>query len=286
MAAHVGGQRRGEELAARRVGRALALSIGVLTLVGLVPSPAQAAGPPPAPLMTLPNAAYSWWTQPLAVTDGPYTWVASIAHLGTVRIARTEPSTGSVKWATLGTSKVDDHNTPAIALSAAHPHLLAFYTQHGTDNVMRYRTVDRQTLAMGEQQESRFSGRLTYAQVIQSPTQLTLVTRIEDDRWHYRTSGDFGATWGDERVLIDGDGHGKVYALIKPNGTAGVHHLVFYGHPVHSTFRPVEYGAIDFNSGSISRPDGTIVGNLNEPGGPAIQPTESSRSSRPGARSR
>ena len=96
----------------------------------------------------------------------------------------------------LGISKVDDHNAPAIALSAAHPHLLAFYTQHGTDNVMRYRTVDRQTLAMGEEQELRFSGRLTYAQVIQSPTQLTLVTRIEDDRWHYRTSGDFGATWG------------------------------------------------------------------------------------------
>ena len=136
----------------RRVGRALALSIGVLTLAGLVPSPAQAAVPPPAPLMTVPNAAYSWWTQPLAVSDGPYTWVASIARLGTVRIARAQPSTGSVKWATLGISKVDDHNAPAIALSAAHPHLLAFYTQHGTDNVMRYRTVNRQTLAMGEEQ--------------------------------------------------------------------------------------------------------------------------------------
>jgi len=224
--------------------------------------------------MTVPNAAYSWWTQPLAVSDGPYTWVASIARLGTVRIARAQPSTGSVKWATLGISKVDDHNAPAIALSAAHPHLLAFYTQHGTDNVMRYRTVNRQTLAMGEEQALRFSGRLTYAQVIQSPTQLTLVTRVADDQWHYRTSGDFGATWGDERVLIDADGHGKVYALIKPNGTAGLHHLVFYGHPGHSTYRPAVYGTIDFNSGIISRTDGTVLGDLDEPGGPAIQPTE------------
>jgi BNR repeat-containing family member len=221
------------------------------------------------------NATYSWWTQPLAVSDGSYTWVGSIARLGTVRIARVEPGTGAVQWATLGRSVADDHNAPSIALLRDQPHLLAFYTQHGNDSAMRYRTVDRATLALGPEQELTFSGPLTYAQIVQTSRTLILITRVGTSSWRYRSSDDLGVTWSDERVLIDAEGHGKVYALVKPIGTTGLRaHLVFYGHPVGSTYRPVEYGTIDLETGTISRPDGAVVGDLDEPGGPAIQPAE------------
>src|SRR6266498_5362490 len=134
------------------------------------------------------NAVYDWWAQPVSVNDGAYTWIGSIATAGTVRVAKVNRAAGTYQWATLtsvGDIYHDEHNTPALAFEDAQPDLMAFYTQHGADNIMRYRTINRTSLAVGPLKTLTFSGTITYAQIIRNGTRLLILTRVGDS-WRYR----------------------------------------------------------------------------------------------------
>jgi len=231
------------------------------------------------------NAVYDWWAQPVSVNDGAYTWVGSIATGGTVRVAKVNPAAGTYQWATLtsvGDIYHDEHNTPALAFEDAKPYLMAFYTQHGRDNVMRYRTINRTTLAMGRTRTLTFSGNITYAQIILNGTRLMILTRVLDT-WRYRISDDFGSLWSAERVLIDASGYGGVYSLVKPASNDGdLNHLAFYGHPVSSEFRNVVYAQIHLQSGDVTLANGRVIGSINDPAGPNLRPEQLQAAITPG----
>jgi hypothetical protein len=220
------------------------------------------------------NASYSWWIQPVAVNDGADTWVGGIARLGTVRVAKVRPTTGAVEFVEISrTGRPDDHNAPALAFDSAQPHLVVFYAGHNADSVVRYRTVNRTTLAVGPERQLAFSGPVTYAQVLRSGTRLALFTRVGSSTWRYRISDDFGGTWGPERAFMDATGYGQVYLVVKPvTGDADTNLLAFYGHPVNSTFRDVVFARLHLTSGTIERANGTAIGNLGMAGGPAFRP--------------
>ncbi len=223
------------------------------------------------------NAVYDWWAQPVSVNDGAYTWIGSIATAGTVRVAKVNRAAGTYQWATLtsvGDIYHDEHNTPALAFEDAQPDLMAFYTQHGTDNIMRYRTINRTSLAVGPLKTLTFSGTITYAQIIRNGTRLLILTRVGDS-WRYRITDDFGSTWSAEKVLINASGYGQVYSLVKPISDDGdVNHLAFYGHPVSSTFRNVAYAQIHLQSGDVTLTNGQVIGSINDPGGPNLRPEQ------------
>jgi hypothetical protein len=226
---------------------------------------------------TVDNAIYSWWIQPLAVNDGAYTWIGGVARMGTVRVARVHPSTGAVAMVEISRvnypDRPDDHNAPALAFEPSRPNLVAFYTGHGYDNVMRYRTVDRSTLAVGPERQLRFSGNVTYAQVLRSGSRLVLFTRVGSSTWRYRVSDDFGTTWSHERMFMDARDYGQVYVVAKPvTDDADNNVLAFYGHPVNSPYRDVEFARVRLGSGDVERADGQVVGNLYSAGGPAFRP--------------
>jgi hypothetical protein len=223
------------------------------------------------------NAIYSWWTQPLAVNDGDYTWVGGVARMGTVRVARVQRETGAVEMVEISRvnypDRPDDHNAPALAFEPSQPNMVVFYTGHGYDNVMRYRTLDRTTLAVGPERQLTFSAGITYAQVLRSGSRLVLFTRVTNSTWRYRVSDDFGATWSQERMFMNAVGYGQVYLVTKPvTGQADDNLLAFYGHPVNSDYRDVEFGRVRLDSGNIERANGQVIGNLFSPTGPGFRP--------------
>jgi len=226
---------------------------------------------------TIDNAVYDWWAQPVAVNDGAYTWIGSIAKAGTVRVAKVNRAAGTYQWATLtsvGDIYHDEHNTPALAFEATEPNLIAFFTQHGADNIMRYRTISRTSLAVGPLKTLTFSATITYAQIIRNGTRLMILTRVGES-WRYRITDDFGSTWSDERVLINASGYGQVYSLVKPASSDGdVNHLAFYGHPLGSTFRNVVYAQIHLQSGDVTLTNGQVIGSINDPPGPNLRPEQ------------
>jgi hypothetical protein len=260
--------------------------IAYALLLGAFAHPASAAITGKRIGARMDNAVYDWWAQSVSVNDGDFTWIGTIARGGTVRVAKTNPATGTYQWATLapaGEIAIDEHNTPALAYDDAKPYLIAFYTQHGTDNIMRYRTVDRDSLAVGPLKTLTFSAYITYAQVIHHGDRLMILTRVTASEWRYRLSDDFGDTWGDERILINGSGLGQMYSLIKPASDDGdLNHLVFYGHPISSTFRNVVYAQIHLQSGEVTRMDGTVIGNINDPDGPSLLPDQMQAAITPG----
>ncbi|HEX6681888.1 MAG TPA: BNR-4 repeat-containing protein [Candidatus Limnocylindrales bacterium] len=223
---------------------------------------------------TIDNAIYSWWVQPVAVNDGAHTWVGSIARLGTVRLAKVDRETGAVQMVEISrTGRADDHNAPAIAFEGGQSNLVVFYTGHNHDNLMRFRTVNRTTLAVGPERQLTFSGNITYAQVLRSGTRLVLFTRVGSSTWQYRVSEDFGATWSQARMFMNAEGLGQIYLVVKPvAGDADDNLLAFYGHPVSSPYRNVEFARLRLNTGAVELADGRVVGNLYTAGGPAFGP--------------
>jgi hypothetical protein len=197
--------------------------------------------------------------------------------MGTVRVARVERETGAVRMVEISRvnypDRPDDHNAPALAFSPTQPNIVVFYTGHGYDNVMRYRTLDRTTLAVGPERQLTFSAGITYAQVLRDGSRLVLFTRVTNSTWRYRVSDDFGATWSQERIFMDATGFGQVYLVTKPVvGEPDSNLLAFYGHPVNSSYRDVEFAGVRLASGSVARADGQVVGNLYTPGGPGFRP--------------
>lgn len=261
-----------------RSGRVVSFAVTLLLVVAAAGGTATPAAATTGQVrVTVDNAIYTWWTQPLAVNDGAYTWVGGIARLGTVRVAKVRRDTGTIQMVEISRrnhpDRPDDHNAPAIAFEATQPEIVVFYTGHNFDNVMRYRTVNRSTLVVGPEQQLTFSGSITYAQVLRSGSRLVLFTRVSSSTWRYRVSDDFGNTWSQERLFMDAVGHGQVYLVVKPvTGDADDNQLAFYGHPVNSSYRNVEFARVRITSGEVTRADGVVLGNLYRPGGPAFRP--------------
>lgn len=232
------------------------------------------------PQVLLYNAIYSWWVHPLAVNDtvggDDVTWVGSIAKAGTNRVHRIRwPETVDVVPLG-GQDTADDHNGAALALNPDQDDLLVLYSRHGGDPWVRYRTVHRTTMAVSAEQRLDFDGSgVTYAQVLQHGDTLHVLCRQGNDRWCYRTSPDWGATWGPVKVLVDGTGYGQQYVVARHSReTPTVVHLAHYGHPVNSPWRNVGYARIDVATGAITHADGDPLGNLSEEDGPGITPPE------------
>ncbi|HEY3737559.1 MAG TPA: IPT/TIG domain-containing protein [Jatrophihabitans sp.] len=214
------------------------------------------------PLPGVADAGYTWWASPSAVDDGPVTWLGSINHYGTVQISRIDRSLGTTTTADLGDVKADEHSTPAVAFDSGQSNILVFYTAHNGDTFVRYRSVNRSTLAMGTAQTIQFGNLVTYTQVMQFGSEIVLLTRSGSESWDYVISHDWGATWSSVYSLIDTTGAGQVYMLLRPLTDAGQYQFAFYGHPTNSTIHDLFYGRIDLASGTVSDAQGDVIGRL------------------------
>lgn len=209
------------------------------------------------------DAIWSWWVQPVAVVDGARLWVGSITANGTNRLHRIVGET--VDTVTLGgPESSDDHNGTAVALDPGRQQLLAFYARHNSDTHVRMRTVDRDSLVVGAEQQVDFSGNVTYAQVAIYKGSVWLWCRVGNTEWHYRRSGDWGNTWGPERTMfvrVPGTGSpGQIYMTLRQSGETV--HFATVGHPSSSTWHTIGHCQASLASGQVTLADGTVLGNL------------------------
>ena len=96
-------------------------------------------------------------------------------------------------------------------------------------------------------------------------------------RWAYRSTGDWGASWGPEKTLINAtaSGMGQFYVVIRPDpARPDIYRLATYGHPVTSSYRRVATATINSETSDVLLVDGTVVGNLNASAGPDLEPDE------------
>lgn len=223
---------------------------------------------------TIANSAYSWWGQPLAVNDGSHTWISGVGRQGTQRLWKLGPDApDDPVELSRDVYPPDDHNTPAIAYHPEQSHLVVFYTGHGDDPMLRYVTVDRSTLELGEEQTLEFPRNITYAQVLRHNDRLVVFTRVGASQWWYRISDNFGDTWGPRRKLLDSGNGDQVYGLFKSvDGDSSQALFAFYGHPTMAGYRNVDIARIRMDSLDVEDFSGEVVGNLFDGNGPGFTP--------------
>jgi hypothetical protein len=190
------------------------------------------------------------------------------------RLHRIDHTTGTVEAVDLaGPGQADDHNGAAVAVDPAQGTVLTAYSRHNVDTHVRIQAVDRATMAAGTQQQVDMGGNVTYAQLLHRAGTVHLICRA-GAHWRYRTSPDWGSTWGPVQTLIDGTGIGQNYLTTRPDpGDPDLVHLAHYGHPTTTTYRNVGYARLNLATGQLTRLDGSGLGNLADPGGPAVDPT-------------
>lgn len=221
------------------------------------------------------NAIYSWWVQPLSVNDGDYTWVGSIAKLGTVRVFKVNRDTGTQQEARLSRIEPDDHNGPAIAFDPSQTKLVVFYSNHNSDEFIRYNTIDRTTLTVGPEQQLNFGAPVSYVQVLQWGAKLVVLSRVADTSWRYLTSNDWGQTWdATPKTLVSDPDNGKVYLLARPvSENDNRVRIATYKHPTSGDDRTVRYALLFMDTGEITIPGGVPIGNFyTDAGGPNLHP--------------
>lgn len=223
--------------------------------------------------MLLKDFMYSWWCHPLAVDDGTHLWVSGVDRRGVNVVHR-----GGDRVTLAGPHTADEHNAAALAVDPAQSTVLACYSRHIQDTHIRVQPIDRNTLALGSQQTLEMGGDVTYAQVLHRGATVHLLCRVEvagDRLWRYRTSADWGQSWGPAKTLIGaapGGGNAYLTTRVDPADSDLVH-LAHYGHPQQS-YRDVGYARLDQATGAITTIGGTALGNLDDSGGPDIDPTD------------
>src|SRR5437868_9629272 len=88
------------------------------------------------------DVAWCWWTQPRATRLGDTLYLGGIASSGEVFAAAHHLHDGSTDRFVLAQLEPDDHNNPAL-VAVPGKRLLAFYSRHDADDVLRRRVSDR-----------------------------------------------------------------------------------------------------------------------------------------------
>src|SRR6185312_6144559 len=203
-----------------------------MTLDRRMPAPTLA---PPHRLID--NLAWCWWTRPRASRIGNALFVGGIESGGGIVAARLDLATGQIERRMLARFEDDDHNNPALlSVAGWHP-----------------------------EQILTFGGSTTYAEVHVVGGEIHLFTRVDEIRWGWRMSADWGNTWTAPRDLLAFDTDQQVYmgsALLSDGHTL---RIGVSGHPKEYEKKPLHdvwACLVDLRSGEVRLPSGRTVGNL------------------------
>ncbi len=191
----------------------------VLLLCAATVSAASNPGSTTKPFQRSGNAAYTWWTGPLAATAPGSYYFTGISSQGKQRVYQW--SKGRMTYETVGSTRPDDHNAPALSVEPGHP-TLVFYTGHPGTMMMRSAASDRPALntkrpAFGAPVPMPFDQRTTYAQVLRHEGRVVVLSRYLEEGlsgWYFVTSTDSGATWSEPTELFNSEDR-QAYILVK-----------------------------------------------------------------------
>lgn len=204
------------------------------------------------------DLAWCWWTQPRATRIDDVLYLGGISSDGAVFAAAYDPAPRSCERFVLAQLEPDDHNNPAVVASAGKP-LLAFYSRHDADNLVRRRSSTRplDVSEWGPERSLQFGGITTYAQAHAVGDEVHLFTRVGDIAWGYAWSPDWGETWSRPIDFVALGTDQETYmptALLRDGRTLRV---AIAGHPKNYEQRPWHrIGAVlvDLVTGAVTRP--------------------------------
>lgn len=207
------------------------------------------------------NGIYSWWTHPIAQKLGSDLYFTAVNSSGLWRVYRNDLN----DYVTLGTGNGDDHNAPSV-IAEAGKDIIAFYTQHGLTDTVRYKKCATWP-TFGSEQSITFPFAVSYSQTITDAQNDTiyLFTRSSSKQWYVTKSEDWGDTWSTPILFFESSvTQSRMYCLIQPSESEpGVFHLAATGHPGPSTtWKTIRYGKIDISTGDISTSGGLAIANL------------------------
>jgi len=231
----------------------------------------QAANSPKSdkshPTPIIEDVAWCWWTRPRATRIGEVVYFGALDSAGQMIAATLDLNSHTVRKTILAGFEDDDHNNPALVVDPDRP-LVAFYSRHDEDDALRFRRSLR-PLDIGAWEAERvlkFGGLTTYAEVHPRGEELHLFTRVDDTRWAYCRSPDWGKNWEVPRDFLAFDTDQEVYMATVLLGDRRTVRMAVSGHPKEYREKPLHdvwAASIDLETGDI-RPasGGEPVANL------------------------
>lgn len=207
------------------------------------------------------DVSWCWWTQPRATRVQDTLYLGGIASDGAVVVVAKDIATGSAERVVLARLEPDDHNNPAVVAMPGRP-LLAFYSRHDADDVVRWRVSNGpgDVSTWKPERQLRFAGNTTYVQVHPVGDELHLFTRVGDTAWGYAYSEDWGETWSSpvEFVALETDQETYMPTTLLADGRTL--RVAIAGHPKNYEKRPwhrIGAAVVDLATGAVTLPSGS-----------------------------
>lgn len=220
---------------------------------------------PPVPLID--DMEWCWWTRPRATRLDNLVYFGAIDSAGGIVAATLDINTRRVTRHRLAEFEADDHNNPALLVVEGHPPI-CFYSRHDAREGLRYR-IGRRAAAITEWEDEQiltFGGSTTYAQVHLVGSGLHLLTRVDETRWGWRMSADWGRTWSPPRDLLAFDTDQQVYMATALLADGETMRLGVSGHPKEYEKKPLHdvwAAEVNLRTGVVTLPlSGKTLGNL------------------------
>ena len=219
----------------------------------------------PAPLIE--DMQWCWWTRPRATRIGNTLYLGAIDSTGGIVAATLNLKTNAVMKHRLAQFEADDHNNPALLAVEGRP-LICFYSRHDAAEGLRFR-ISRGPDDITDWEEEKilsFGGSTTYAQVHVVGEELHLLTRVDETRWGWRMSADWGRTWSAPRDLLAFDTDQQVYMATALLADGVTMRLGVSGHPKEYERKPLHdvwAALVNLRTGEVTQPStGAPIGNL------------------------
>lgn len=223
----------------------------------------------------LPISAWVGWTEPRAIALGGKTWVAVTGDKNQTYIDEYSETFADEATAPLWLRRyfvaaipndvtMDDHNNPAIIVKAGKP-LVTIYSGHGIDGVLRWRKSrvnieDGIDLGIERRKDLGNQDTTSYANCNTHGDNIYVLHRTgsQANMWSLTKSTDWAETFGTPVGLISAPS--QFYCGGRVVGDTM--RLVSMGHPTLGSSHAIFYCEINLTTGSITKSDGTVLGNL------------------------
>lgn len=225
------------------------------------------------------DGAWCWFQDERALIYNNKLAVASIKANGDNQITTFNLDSGNLTNFILNTGfEADDHNLPGLLLRE-DGHLMAFYTRHNLDNIMRYRVSSFPYDTQHWDEEQSFSvgieDHFTYA----NPYQLTaennriyMFFRALNYNPTFTSSDDNGNTWAQGKNIILYQTGERPYVKYCSNGVDTIHFAFTEAHPRESNLNSLYH--MYYKAGNLYKSDGTLIKGLSEV---PVNPTEATQ---------
>jgi len=225
------------------------------------------------------NGGWCWYQDERVIIQEGKLIIGSVANAlgtdGATRGGNVEVVTYDIEGAGVAerfvlhaTLENDDHDVPAF-LALPDGRVLAVYSKHSADRIVRYRTTTSpyNTTAWEPEVGITCAARVCYSNLFRLSTENNGHGRIYDfyrgESWNpnFISSDDDGQSWYYGGHLIREDGH-RPYVKYTSDNVSTIHFITTEGHPQEYERCSIYHGKME--NGAVYHSDGTFIKNLSD----------------------